>query len=46
MKIEKTYVWNRGTKRRAAEYEDVTGVYRTPAAPFPRAAIDCDVTPY
>jgi hypothetical protein len=34
MKIEKTYVWNRGTKRRPSEYEDVTAFYSTPAVPF------------
>src|SRR5581483_1413318 len=33
-KIEKTYVWNRGRKKRASEYEELTQFYSTPAVPF------------
>lgn len=34
MKIENSYVWNRGRKRRPSEYEEITAFYSTPAVPF------------
>jgi hypothetical protein len=33
-KIDKTYVWNRGRKKRPSEYEELTQFYSTPAVPF------------
>src|SRR5687768_14614405 len=34
MKIENSYVWNRGRKKRPSEYEEITAFYSTPAVPF------------
>ena len=33
-KIDKSYVWHRGKKRRPSEYEELTQFYSTPAVPF------------
>lgn len=34
MKIENSYVWNRGRKRKPSEYEEITAFFSTPAVPF------------